>query len=282
MRAFGIDPDAIAKLSERREPTNINEFVAAALHSERAKETARARKAEELEDLGSARKEIELRDESELEGHEESIDIGRILPDQVQDKLAGILGRLGDSLDPDAESLLSHLLPKAGLGADASDSETSDDGTTENLGELLESIREGRAERYSAGSSDMDDWRRQQKEREDKMEKAAEERRADLARRQEQRNLDHEKFEAEMAEREEQRKKDRAEFEEGRRKHAEYMERMEERKKQSEKRRAEMEEKRLEREARMEAALKMAGEHIAELKGKSPGKNRKTSPHDDL
>lgn len=276
MRAFGVDPDAISKLGQRREPTDVNKFVAAALQAAQAQETARSRKAEELEDQEELRRAVENQDEeasSEAEsegasaegGDSTSGNLGTVLPGHLQGKLAGIMGRLGSSLDPEASSLLSQLLPDAGLDADgSSDDDEKMDGTTDNLAELLQSVG-SRGGGLPSKSFDLEDFERQQKEREERMEKAAAERKAEMARRQAERDAEHEKFEKEMEEREEQRKKDRAKFEESRRQHEEYMKKVEARKKDAEERRAQMEEKRVEREARMEEALRMAHEHMEGL-----------------
>merc|ERR1711972_404232 len=217
-------------------------------------------------------------------------DVGSILPDGVQGKLAGILGRLGPSIDPEASALLSQLLPGSGLDSDMAPDEPGgededSDGTTENLGELLASLKGSGSFPLKAGrtrrtSPELEEFERQQEEAEERRAKAAEERAAERARRQAERDLEHEKFQAEMRERDEQRKKDRAEFEESRRKHDEYMERVAQRKKQAEERRAEMEEKQAERQARMEAALRMANEHIRELK--QQGRDEEPVLRDDL
>jgi len=275
MREFGIDPDQIAKLSKPREPTNINEFVAAAMQATSAQETAKNRDMEELEDQEEALKQKQLLDdevhvEAEAEG-EDALAAPRatagqqrpVLPDSVRSTLSGILGKMGDTMDPEASALLANLLqPNAGLES-GEGQEEEDDGSTEDLAGLLASIGSGRGTGMSA---ELEELEKERKERDERMEKADEERKVERERRQKEREAEHEKFEAEMAEREEKSKLDRAEFEEGRKKHAAYMEEMEERKKKAEIRREENEKKREEREDRMAAAMAMAGAEIAKMK----------------
>lgn len=281
MRAFGVDPDAIAKLGQKREPTDINGFVNAAMQAAQAHETARTRDAEALDDAEELQKEKLLGDDAaDMDVTDDSDsapgkradslpDLGRILPGSVKGKLAGILGRLGDSLDPEASALLSQLMPDS----DEGDADGDDDGSTEDLAGLMASLNGGGG---MANSFDLEKLEKEHKEADERREKEAAERKVELARREAKREKDHEIFEAEMRENEEKRKKDREEFEEGRRKHAEYMEKMEERKKKAAERRAEMEERRAANEDRMADALRMAAEHINELKG------NKKSAHDDL
>lgn len=273
MRAYGLDPDAIAKIGQKREPTDVNQFVAAALQAAQAEKTARDRKSEDLEDQEELLKEaqqkddeveVDLDDDASVEGANTRPELGRVLPKQVKGKLAGVFDRLGQSLDPEASSLLSQLLDDSAGESSDSESGEEDDGTTEDLAGLLASLG---AERSGSLTPDLDmeEFRREQKEREERMEKAAAERKVEMERRQAERDKKHEEFEAEQKEREEQRKKDRAEFEENRRKHAEYMAKVEERKKKAEARRAEMEEMRSDREDRMAEALKMAHQHMKDL-----------------
>merc|ERR1719247_1563920 len=229
MRAFGIDVDAMNRLGERRKPTDINEFVAAAMQAANAQETARKRDLEVEEDLEEARREKELRDDevhvdTEGEGAPEMHgrpmpDLGKILPDSVKGKLAGIFSKFGTSLDPEASSILSQLLPEEGSETGKAEGEEEDDGSTEDLAGLMASLNAGGGGLTDI-SAQLEELERERKERDEKMEKAAEERRAEMQRRQEQRDLEHKKFEEEMAAREEERKKQRAEFEEGRKKHA--------------------------------------------------------------